>query len=63
MRYLIIFKNKTAFYTKWYEYDNHYSDEMTCVVDRLKDLISFDGITWIEIEDDHLSTSCLMAFA
>lgn len=34
--------------------ENHYSDEIICVVDRANDKIAFDGKTWKDIEDDHL---------
>ena len=54
MRYLIIYRDHTAFYADWYDYENHYSDEIICVVDRANDKIAFDGKTWEDIEEDHL---------
>ena len=54
MRYLIIYRDQTAFYTVWYDYESHYSDEIVCVVDRVTNKIAFDGKTWKDIEKDHL---------
>ena len=55
MRYFIIFKDDTAAYTDWYDYENLYNpDTVRCVADLAKDIITFDGHTWKEIEEDHL---------
>lgn len=52
MKYLIIV-DKEAFLTNWYEYENNYSAGMI-VVDADKHLVTFDGINWKQIEEDHL---------
>lgn len=58
MKYLIIVQdqvtgNPTAFYTNWYQYENHYVHGMI-VVDRTQHLITYDGETWDDIEEDNL---------
>lgn len=52
MKYLIIYKSE-AFYTDWYSYENNYADGMI-VVDIYTHKITFDGLTWKEIEEDNL---------
>ncbi len=58
MKYLIIYTDPTtgeqgAFFTHWYQYENHYQPGMV-VVDRTQGLITFDGETWQDIEEDSL---------
>lgn len=58
MKYLIIHTDPTtgeqcAFFTHWYQYENHYQPGMI-VVDRTQGLITFDGETWQDIEEDSL---------
>lgn len=57
MRHLIITKNedgkKVAYLTSYYDHENHYIPEMI-VVDTMALLVSFDGETWEEIDEDHL---------
>lgn len=52
MNYLIIYK-KESFYTNWYDFENNYQKGMI-VINLLLDQISFDGITFHEIIQDHL---------
>ena len=52
MKYLIIYE-QAAFYTNWYDYENHYEQGMI-IIDRACDMITYDGENWHEIEDDHL---------
>ena len=60
MRYLIIIKDpetgqQSAFFSSRYDYENLYSAEHDMiVVDGKKNLVTFDGKTWQEIEEDHL---------
>ena len=60
MRYLIIIKDPTtgiqsAFFSSRYDYENLYSAEHDMiVVDRKKNIVTFDGETWRDIEEDHL---------
>lgn len=54
MRYLIICKDKTSFYTNWYGDGNSFGEYIFCVVDLAANKITFDGKTWKDIEDDHL---------
>lgn len=57
MRHLIITKNedgkKVAYLTNYYDHENHYMPEMI-VVDTIALLVSFDGETWEEVDEDHL---------
>lgn len=53
MRYLIITQDKKSFITKWFEYENHYQEGMI-VIDGELGKISFDGVSWEDIEEDHL---------
>lgn len=58
MKYLIIHTDPTtgeqcAFFTHWYQYENHFQPGMI-VVDRTQGLITFDGETWQDIEEDSL---------
>ena len=34
--------------------ENCWSDEIFCVVDTIKELVTFDGKEWNEVEHDHL---------
>lgn len=60
MKYLIIITNpntgeKSAFYTNWFQSENHFNPDFAMVViDLTQHLITFDGETWQDIEDDHL---------
>lgn len=54
MRYLVILKYKTAFITDWYQYENHWTDEVFCIYDRLMSKITYDGQVWQGIDEDHL---------
>lgn len=60
MRYYVICEDpitgkRSAFATDWYDYENLYNPEYKMIIlDWEKDLISFDGKTWEEIEEDHL---------
>lgn len=58
MKYLIIYTdqvtgNQSAFFTHWYQPENHYQPGMI-VIDRTQGLITFDGETWQDIEEDNL---------
>ena len=55
MTYLIITKDKKAFYTNWFDFENFYNpDVMYCIIHMLKGEITFDGQNWELIEEDHL---------
>ena len=60
MRYLIIIKDpvtgkQSAFFSDRYDYENLYSAEHEMIViDRVKNLVTFDGSNWKDIEEDHL---------
>lgn len=54
MKYLVIMKDKTAFMTDWYTNENCWTEDVFCVVDTIKELVSFDGKSWVEVEHDHL---------
>lgn len=47
--------NKVAFYTDWFDPENHFNPDVEMVViDRIHDRVTFDGETWQDIEEDHL---------
>ncbi len=50
MTYLIIHNNE-AFFTNWYDYENNYVPGMIVIIGGK---ISFDGITFTKIPQDHL---------
>lgn len=54
--YIVIMKDKTSFITPWYEYDNHWNDDVFCIIKSavLGKYITFDGKNWVDIEYDHL---------
>lgn len=60
MKYLVIIIDpatgeKSAFYTDWFQAENHFNPEVGMVViDQTQHLVTFDGETWQDIEDDHL---------
>lgn len=60
MKYLVIRQNpitgeKTAFYTNWFDAENHFDPNANMiVVDRTQHLVTFDGETWDNIETDNL---------
>lgn len=58
MKYLVIYTDQTtgeqgAFFTHWFQAENHYQPGMI-VIDRTSRLITFDGETWQDIEEDSL---------
>jgi hypothetical protein len=55
MKYLVICKDQTAFWTDWYTYENMWNGEtIHCVVDVAADKVTFNGKDWQEVEYDHL---------
>lgn len=55
MRYIVLCKDKSSFYTSWYDYENFYNSETVyAIIDLAKSAISYDGKTWNEIEEDSL---------
>ena len=54
MQYMVIMNNKTAFMTDWYTHENCWTNEIFCVVDTIKDLVTFDGKTWQDVDSAHL---------
>jgi hypothetical protein len=60
MKYLIIYEDpatggRSAFYTNWFIAENNYNAGYNMIViDRTQHLITFDGETWQDIEDDRL---------
>lgn len=55
MRYLVICKDHSAFWTNWYTYENMWNDgTINYIVDVALDKITFNGKDWQEIEYDHL---------
>ena len=55
MRYLVICKDQSAFFSDWYDYENCWNpDTIRCVIDQEKERVTFDGKEWKRIEYDHL---------
>lgn len=60
MRYIVICSDpatgeQSAFESKWFEPDQHYNPDFRMVViDTVHHLITFDGETWQDIEEDSL---------
>ena len=60
MKYLVIATNpitgeQEAFYTDWFQADNHFNpDADMVVIDLIQHLDTFDGETWQDIEQDQL---------
>ena len=54
MNYLIVTKDNNPFYTQWYEFENHYSDNILVVFDILGWKHTYDGINWVKTTSDHL---------
>jgi hypothetical protein len=52
--YIVICKDREVFSTNFYTPENHWSDQIFCVIDKIRDEVTFDGKTWKEIEYDHL---------
>lgn len=54
MRYLVIFTDKTHFMTEWFRAENHWCEQIFCVIDDYNDLITYDGKKWEILDRDHL---------
>lgn len=54
MRYIVICKDESAFYSDLFDPENQWSRNIKCVIDLATDRITFDGDSWIEVEQDHL---------
>lgn len=59
MKYLVISQDpctgeKSAFYTNWYDAEKFNPEMDMIVIDRTQHLITFDGETWQDIEEDSL---------
>lgn len=52
MRWIVIYQNQ-AFLTDWYSYENVYQEGMT-VINTATRSITFNGLDWFEITEDHL---------
>lgn len=53
-RYIVIYKDKTAFQTDWYTHENCWSDDIFCVVDSATNSVTFDGKWFLHTKEDHL---------
>lgn len=54
-RYLIICDGQLPAVTHWYDYDNNYNSDLNMVVfDFAVMKYTEDGLTWLEIQEDHL---------
>ena len=45
---------RSAFYTNWYDVEKFNPEMDMIVIDRTRHLITFDGDTWQDIEEDNL---------
>ena len=50
MEYTVVLKNHTIFYTNWFNPNEHWSNDIFCVIDNVMDEVTFDGVTWKEID-------------
>lgn len=50
MQYIVIYKDETAFATEWFNVEEQWSRSIRCVIDLAADRVTFDGETWVEIE-------------
>jgi hypothetical protein len=48
--YTVVLKEHSVFKTNWFNPENHWSDDIFCVIDDIKDMVTFDGVTWNEID-------------
>ncbi len=55
MRYLVTMNGNPPFLTKWFEYENHWQDNVNMAVCDLQNLTyTTDGKNWLPIETDQL---------
>lgn len=54
MIYTVILKDRSAFTTGWYSFENNWSDEIFCIIDNVRGKITFDGLEWEIFDRDHL---------
>ncbi|ERI81455.1 hypothetical protein HMPREF1981_03219 [Bacteroides pyogenes F0041] len=60
MKYIVISKDpctgeQSAFYTNWFDAENNFNPEYNMIViDRTRHLVTFDGETWQDIDEDSL---------
>jgi hypothetical protein len=52
MKYTIILKDKSVFYTDWYDYKRHWTDEKYfMIINNISCQYSTNGEGWFDIED------------
>lgn len=54
MKYIVVMKDKSAFYTDWYNAENNWCDEIECIINTVTDKITFNGYDWESIDIDCL---------
>lgn len=55
MKYLVISKDNSAFWTNWFNYDKLWNkDVIRCVINIEENIITFNGFYWTQINYDHL---------
>lgn len=54
MKYIVVMKDKSAFYTDWYSAENNWCDEIECIINVVTDKITFNGYDWKSIDIDCL---------
>jgi len=54
MRYIIIFRQREAYYTNWFNHDDNWYPDILCVVDCLGERMTFDGKNWNKIINYHI---------
>ena len=50
MKYIVVMKDKSAFYTDWYSAENNWCDDVECIINVVTDKITFNGYDWESIE-------------
>ena len=54
MDYLIVTKDNKPFYTRYYQYENHYNENILVIFDIFGFQHTYDGINWIDTILDNL---------
>lgn len=53
MKYIVVCKDH-VFYTDWFQKENHWCDDIVCIMDMYNETVTYDGENWECIDFDHL---------
>ena len=54
MRYLIQYKDNPPFFTDYFILENVWTDDFWMCIYDLKDKKYYNGVEWLDIQEDHL---------